>query len=235
MLTPALEKLLVFQDRDQRRLALEAQVRHVPEEIATVRRKIEEERASIEAAKAGWREVETRRKTVETEIGAVEQKINRFKSQQLEVRKNDEYQALGHEIEAAQAQVQVLEEEEIKVLYGIDEAKDRVKAVEGEAARSIGLHEERIRLLEAKGAELQQELATVQTELATTRAAVPEAAMAIYQRLVRITSLPLCVPLREHKCTGCHLKVSSGVESEARGGVKFVCCDNCGRIVFWES
>ena len=117
MPSPALEKLLVFQDRDQRRVALELQVLHLPEEIVAVRRKIEEDRAAIEAAKAGWREAETRRKALETEIGGVEQKLSRFKSQQLEVRKNDEYQALGHEIAAGQAQVLAFEEEEIKVLY----------------------------------------------------------------------------------------------------------------------
>ena len=56
MLSPALEKLLVFQDRDQRRLALETQIKHVPDEIAVVRRRIEEDRAGVEAAKAAWRE-----------------------------------------------------------------------------------------------------------------------------------------------------------------------------------
>jgi len=235
MPSPALEKLLVFQDRDQRRVALELQVLHLPEEIVAVRRKIEEDRAAIEAAKAGWREAETRRKALETEIGGVEQKLSRFKSQQLEVRKNDEYQALGHEIAAGQAQVLAFEEEEIKVLYQIDEARDRVKAAEAAAAQSISLHEARIRTLEQKGAEMQRDLAALQADLAAARAAVPEAALAIYQRLAKNMALPLCVPLREQKCSGCHLKVCSGVESEARAGSKTVCCDNCGRIVFWET
>ena len=235
MLSPALEKLLVFQDRDQRRMALETQIKHVPEEIAAVRRKIDEDRASVETAKVAGREVETRRKTLETEIGATQQKIARIKSQQLEVRKNDEYQALGHEIETAEAQVLALEEVEIKLLYEIDAAKDRLKSAEAESARSIALHEARIRTLEGKAGELQRDLAALQADLATAHAAVPEAMLTVYHRLAKNTAWPLCVPLREQKCSGCHLKVSSGIESEARAGGKTVCCDNCGRIVYWES
>ena len=38
MLPPAIEKLLVFQDRDQRRAALESLIVQVPVEFAAVRR-----------------------------------------------------------------------------------------------------------------------------------------------------------------------------------------------------
>lgn len=234
MLSPALEKLLIFQDRDQKRVVLEQQIKHSPDEIAAVRRKIEEEKAGVETAKAGWREVEGKRKALETEIGATEQKIIRFKSQQLEVKKNDAYQALGHEIEHAEAAIRGFEEEEIKVLYGLDEAKDRVKAAEAEFARSVAVHEGRIKALQEKESNLRAELTELQSQLESSRAAVPEPMLAVYVRLAKKTPLPLCVPIRDHKCQGCHLKVSSGVESDARGGQKLVACDNCGRLVYTE-
>lgn len=234
MLSPALEKLLIFQDRDQKRVALETQLKHAPDEVAAVRRKIDEEKVAVETAKAGWRDVETRRKSLETEVGLIEQKIVRFKSQQLEVKKNDAYQALGHEIEQAEASIRALEETEIQVLYDLDTAKDRVKAAEAEAAKSVAVHEGRIKALQEKETNLRAELAALQAELETARAAVPEPTLAVYVRLAKKVALPLCVPLRDHKCHGCHLKVSSGVESDARGGQKLTACDNCGRIVFVE-
>jgi predicted nucleic acid-binding Zn-ribbon protein len=235
MLSPALEKLLVFQDRDQRRLALETQIKHVPDEIAVMRRRIEEDRAGVEAAKAAWRETEAKRKTIESEIGAAEQKAARFKTQQLEVRKNDEYQALGHEIETVQAQVAALEEQELLAMYGLDEAKARVQAAEVAAAAAVALHEARIRTLQEKEATMHQELAALQGELDKARAEVPVPAMEVYVRIVKRVSLPVCVPLLEQRCMGCNLKVSSGVASDARAGAKLVNCDNCGRIVFYES
>lgn len=234
MPSPALEQLLVFQDRDQRRLSLESQIRQVPDEIAAVRRKIEEEKNGLEAAKGALREAEARRKALETEIGLAEQRVARFKTQQLEVRKNDEYQALGHQIETVQAEVGSLEEKELEAMYAIDEAKARLKEAEGVVAQAIAAHEGRIKLLQEKETTMRGQLAALQSELETARAAVAPPALEAYSRIVKRTPLPVCVPLREQKCAGCHLKVSNGVETDARAGNKLVYCDNCGRIVYWD-
>lgn len=235
MPSPALEQLLVYQDRDQRRLSLESQIRQVPDDIAAVRRKIEEEKHGLEAAKGALREAEARRKALETEIGLAEQKTARFKTQQLEVRKNDEYQALGHQIEAVQAEVGTLEEKELEAMYAIDEAKKRLKEAEGAVAQAIAAHEGRIKLLQEKDTTMRDQLVALQSDLATARAAVPAPALEAYGRLAKRLPLPVCVPLREQKCAGCHLKVSNGVETDARAGGKLVYCDNCGRLVYWES
>ncbi len=234
MLSPALEKLLVFQDRDQRRLSLETQIKHVPEEIAAVRRKIEEEKTGLESAKLALREAEAKRKALESEIGSAEQKMARFKTQQLEVRKNDEYQALGHQIETAQAEIGALEEKELESMYAIDESKRRMKEAEAVAAQEVAAHEGRIKLVQEKETTLRSDLVAVLAELEKSRVEVPPPSLEAYGRIVKRVPLPVVVPLREQKCTGCHLKVSNGVETDARVGGKIVYCDNCGRIVYRE-
>ena len=105
MLTPVLEKLLILQDRDIRRRGLEAQLRSIPQEVALVERKIASERAAIDAAKNELKELETNKKLFETEIGMAEGKLAKYRTQQSQVRKNDEYQALGHEIETTEAAI----------------------------------------------------------------------------------------------------------------------------------
>jgi predicted nucleic acid-binding Zn-ribbon protein len=125
MPTPTIEKLLILQERDQQRLSLDNQVKAVPREIAAVEQKIAAEKAAFEAARGEARELEAKKKAVENEIGAVQDRLARYKSQQLLVRKNDEYQALGVEIDHAQAEIGAQEEEELKVMYAIDEAEHR--------------------------------------------------------------------------------------------------------------
>ena len=235
MLSPALEKLLVYQDRDQRRLSLEDQIKRAPDEIAAVRRKIEEEKAGLEAAKGALREAETKRKALENEIALAEQKVARFKTQQLEVRKNDEYQALGHQITTVQAEIGALEEKELEAMYGIDEAKKCLNEAESVVAQAVAAHEGRIKLLQEKEATLRAELTTAQAEQEKARGEVPPPALETYVRIAKRVPLPVVVALREQKCSGCHLKVSNGVETDARAGGKIVYCDNCSRIVFCES
>jgi len=90
-----LTQLLVVQDRDARRRQLEQQLAAVPGDRARVEKEIAAEKAAIEAAKQELRELETKKKLLETEIGSAETKLAKYRTQQLSVKKNDEYQALG--------------------------------------------------------------------------------------------------------------------------------------------
>jgi hypothetical protein len=229
-----MDKLLVLQDRDTQRLALEEQLKAVPRDIASVEQKIAAERAAIETAKAEWRELEAKRKLLETEISTAEAHVARYRTQQLQVRKNDEYQALTHEIETTQASVGKLEEEELTVLFGIDEAKQRFAAAEAVLKANIAGHEERIRTLRERGTSLQAEVQAAQAAAAEARAAVPDELLRRYDRLAAKPGLPACVPVTGGRCGGCHLKVSANVEMEARKAVEVATCDQCSRVVYWQ-
>lgn len=235
MPTPTLEKLLVLQERDQQRLSLESQLRVVPREVAAVEQLIAAEKAAIEATRGDLQGFEVKRKTIENEVGAAEERLAKYKSQQLLVRKNDEYQALGVEIGHTQAQIDALEEEELTVMYAIDDAKRKFAAAEAELKQNIAGHEARIRLLRERETNLQSELQAAQAAVAAARAPLDEPSLRAYDRLVDKPGQPVVVPIHEGKCGGCHLKISFNVDSETRKADKLVICDQCGRIVYWEA
>ena len=230
---PALDSLLILQDRDSKRLGLEAQLKAVPGEIAAVEKKIGAEKAAIDAARTELRELETKKKLLETEIGLAEQKLAKYKTQQVTVRKNDEYQALGHEIETTEKAIGALEEQELGILYSIDEAKKRFTEAEAVLKQNISGHEARIRAHKEREASLTAELAEAKSALLAARGPVGEPALRVYGRIAA-RQQPVVVALRGGKCSGCHLKVSSEVESEARKGEKLATCDQCGRIVWFD-
>lgn len=239
MPSPVLESLLIVQDRDRHRRDLEAQLRAVPTEVATVENRIAAEKGAIENARTELRELEVRKKALETEIAAAEQKLAQYKTQQLSVRKNDEYQALGHQIDTAQAAIGELEGRELEIMYAIDEARKRFVAAEAELKANISGHESRIRALREREQNVTAELKTAEAEFATVRKTVAEPHLRIYDRIAT-RNMPAVVPIHGGKCGGCHLKVSSDVESAARGrigepGAALPTCDQCGRIVYWES
>jgi uncharacterized protein len=233
---PAIETLLILQDRDTRRVGLEAQLKAVPIDIALVERSISDEKAAIEAARLELRELESKKKLLETEIGSAETTLGKYRTQQLGVRKNDEYQALGHEIANVQAQIGELEGRELEVMFTIDAAKKKFAAAEVVLKQNISGHEARIRLLRERGENLAKELATAQADVASARVPVAPPFIRAYDRMAA-RGLPAVVPIRDGKCGGCHLKVSSEVESAARGKGpegQLAACDQCNRIVYWE-
>lgn len=238
MLTPTLEKLLVLQDRDTKRLGIEKQLKAVPSEIAVVEQKIASEKAAIETAKAELMALESKKKLIETEIGSTETKLGKYKTQQVQVRKNDEFKALGLEIEHTEAAIAALEGQELEVMYAIDEAKKKFAAAEAVLKQNIAGHETRIRNLKERETNLGAELKAAQAEVAAARTPVEEPALRVYDRIAA-RQQPVCVPVRGNTCGGCHLKVSAEVESAVRGKGdvtgKLATCDQCGRIVWWDA
>jgi predicted nucleic acid-binding Zn-ribbon protein len=238
MLTPTLEKLLVLQDRDTKRLGLEKQLKAVPSEIAVVEQKIASEKTAIETAKAELMSLESKKKMIENEIGSAETKLGKYKTQQVQVRKNDEFKALGLEIEHTEAAIAVLEGQELEVMYAIDEAKKKFVAAEAVLKQNIAGHETRIRNFKEREVNLAAELNAAKNEVAAARVPVEEPALRVYDRIAA-RQQPVCVPVRGNTCGGCHLKVSAEVESAVRGKGdvtgKLATCDQCGRIVWWDA
>lgn len=237
MLSPTLEKVLILQNRDARRRSLAEQLAAVPEDIKLVESKIARERAAIEDARTELKRLESQKKLLETDIGSAEDRMERYKSQQMAVRKNDEYQALGHEIETVAGQISELEGQELEIMFAIDEARKRFAAAEAELKANISGHEERIATLKARETGLRTELQTAEAEEAEARRPLSEPVLRLYDRIAG-RQMPVCVPLHGGKCGGCHLKVSSEVESASRGtprDTELATCDQCGRLVYWES
>ncbi|HVU34998.1 MAG TPA: hypothetical protein VHE61_16305 [Opitutaceae bacterium] len=238
-MSPIIESLLVLQDRDRHRRDLDAQLKAVPGEIATVENRIAAEKAAIENARVEMKDLEVKKKSIETEIGSAEQKLGQYKTQQLSIRKNDEYQALGHQIDNLQAEIGGLEGKELEIMYAIDEAKKRFAAAEAQLKANISGHESRIRTLREREQNLTAELKTADADLAAARAPLGEPQRRVYDRIAA-RNMPAVVPIHAGKCGGCHLKVSSEVESAARGKAAdptaaLPTCDQCGRIVYWEA
>ena len=233
MVAISLEKLLVLQERDRKRLAFEQQLSSVPRERAIIEAKIASEKGAIESAKAEWHGLESKKKQLEMEIGSAEDKIGKYKTQQSQVRKNDEYQALTHEIDTAQTAIGKLEEQEIGIMLSIDEAKKRFAAAEAELKQNIKGHESKISALKEREAQLHTDVKAAQDTVAEARQVVPPQQLKIYDRIAIKPGHPVCVPVTAARCGGCHLKVSANVEMEARKLEQVTTCDQCGRIVYW--
>jgi uncharacterized protein len=232
----AIETLLILQDRDKRRVELEAQLKAIPADIALVERDIGEEKGAIEAARTGLRELESKKKLLETEIGSAEQTLAKYRTQQLSLRKNDEYKAMGHEIETVQGQISEMEGRELEIMFSIDLAKKKFADAEGVLKQNISGHEARIKMLRERGENVAAEHVTALAAVAQARTPVDAGYLRAYDRM-SVRGLPAVVAIRGGKCGGCHLKVSSEVESAARGKgdqTQPVTCDQCGRIVYWE-
>lgn len=231
---PAIEPLLILQDREQTRRSLVQQLGAVPGDQARVQQKIDEEKAAIEAAKSEWQELESKKKLLETEIGSAEDRLAKYKTQQSLVKKNDEYQALGHEIETVEGEISQLEEQELEVMYNIDEAKERFAAAEQELKDNIAEYQDRLQVLDERASRLKADLAVAEAACDEAKAGLAAKPLRLFEQVAE-RMFPACVAVEGGKCGGCHLRVSGEAEGVARKGEDLGRCDQCGRIIWWES
>lgn len=230
---PAVDHLLILQNRDTKRIQLEAEIKSIPDAIRAVEEKVRLEKQAIEDARSELKGLETGKKLIETEIGATRDTLGKYKTQQSLVRKNDEYQALGQQIETTEAAIDALEEKELGVMFAIDEARQRFIAAEKVLKDNIAGHESRIATLREREKNLLAQLVAAQDEVAAAREPLPALALRLYDRIATRTQ-PVIVAVRGGTCDGCHLKISGESEANARKGEVLATCDQCGRIIWWD-
>ena len=231
---PAIEPLLILQDREQTRRSLNQNLAAVPGDRARVQAKIDAEQNAIEGAKAELRELETSKKLLETEIGSAEDKLGKYRTQQSLVKKNDEYQALGHEIETAEAEISKFEERELEIMYEIDSAKERFAEAEKKLQDNIADHEGKLKVLAERETSLTAELKEAEGTVEVARSDLDVKSLRLFDQIAPRT-FPVCAAVEGGKCGGCHLKVFGESEGIARKGEELSRCDQCGRIIWWGS
>lgn len=214
---------------------IERDLAYLPKERASTQKKIADLEAEIAAGKQLVKELEVRGKSIETEMGEVEEQGLKYKNQQLLVKKNEEYQALTHEIELTQSKVSDLEEKEIELLYELDEARKKQVDDEAVCREKIDAEQRFLGRLDEKESNLKGEVDAAKQALADVEASIEKPMLSIYRRVSRGLKFPIIVSQKNAKCQGCHMRVSSSVEVEVMKGNEITTCDNCGRILYFDA
>ena len=115
-----IESLLVLQDRDQRILALEEDMKRIPADKESAKNRLANDLASVANAKKAVQENEVAIKNVELDIGTRKNTLERLKVQQYETKKNDEFTALENETKRYNEEVDQLETTELELMEKAD-------------------------------------------------------------------------------------------------------------------
>src|SRR5882724_10544368 len=120
---PDVQNLIELQQADREVLRLKEEIAALPKRVAAIEEKLAGTKAVLENARVAVKADEANRRKYETAIKDVQQKISKYRDQSLEVKTNEQYRALMHEIHA--------NEDKILELMVTAEAREKnVKAAE---------------------------------------------------------------------------------------------------------
>jgi len=230
-MTETIASLLALQDKDQRLRTLRHEMEAIPGEKAAKERLIAESAARLDGARARSREIEVQKKSLEVEAAAKREQIARYRTQQMQTRKNEEFTAFAHEIASAEKVVSDLEDRELVLMEEAESLKPQIASAEQTYQSEKLKYEAQISVLGEKTANLKDRVAEL--EAARTEAAklIDEDLLDRYERLFRTKNGTAVVALEHDVCTGCHMKVMTQTTVELRGEKSIVSCPQCGRIL----
>lgn len=188
--------------------------------------------AALSALKSRAQHLEMDRKTLELDAGTRRESINRLKTQQYETRKNDEFRAMGNEIERYEKEIQRIEDQELELMDQAEKLKVEVAAEEKKASGARDSIARQMADLDEKAKTLEGRLNELTTERTELSGKVEEDLLSRFERLFASKGDAAIVALEHEVCTGCHMKVTTQTAHRVKNGKEIVSCEQCGRILY---
>jgi len=226
-----IDRLWALRDLDERAFALRAELKRFPEQRAALERAVAEQAARLERHRADVGANQLKRREIEREIESFTTQERKFRSQLPAVKKNEEYQALLHEIEGARRKRSDLETE---VLLAF-ESEERLSGDRAEAERALkGAQRdaaERTQRIDAEESAIRERLLGIDAERATHLGGLPPGTRARYERIHQSKEGRAVVAIQKGACGGCFRGQPPQILQDARRRDRLQICEGCGRIV----
>ena len=227
-----LEQLLVLQDRQQKIKQIQAEIKTLPIQRDHLEAQLAASAASVDTLKQKGRHLEMDRKKLELDVGTRAETISRLKTQQYQTRKNDEFQAIGHEIERYENEIRKLEDQELEVMIEADKLKAEIEAADKTARATKESISRQLTDLETKSKTLESRQEELAKERDTLASKIDGDLLHRFERLFNSKGDAAVVAIEHGVCTGCHMKVTTATAARVKTGREIVSCENCGRILY---
>jgi predicted nucleic acid-binding Zn-ribbon protein len=230
---PDIEKLLELQVADKEIRRLQDEVAALPKRVAVIEQKLAGTKAHLEKVRAAAKSDDANRKKFEANIKDLQGKISKYRDQSLDVKTNEQYKALLHEIEFAEAEVRLNEDRILEVMVNVDARDKEVRAAEAELKAETAEIEKEKEDARRVTAEDQKKLSEWNAKRDSLRHGISEDVLRQYERVARFRGTGLA-EVRDQKCTGCQVKLRPQTYNEVRNGEKVMICESCSRVYYFN-
>ena len=227
-----LEQLLILQDRQQKIKQIQAEIKNLPLHRQNLEAQLAAGIAALAALKHKAQHLEMDRKRLELDAGTRQESISRLRTQQYETRKNDEFRAMGNEIERYEKEIRLIEDQELELMDQAEKLKVELQAEEKKASGSRESIARQMADLEEKGETLESRLRELTIERSELAGKIDEDILVRFERLFASKGDAAIVALDHEVCTGCHMKVTTQTAHRVKNGKEIVSCEQCGRILY---
>jgi predicted nucleic acid-binding Zn-ribbon protein len=228
-----LKNLMELQVADREIRRLKDEVAALPKRVAAIEERLAATKAQLEKARAAVKGDEAARKKFETSIQDLQGKISKYRDQSLDVKTNDQYKALMHEIEFSQQEIRANEDRILDLMVNAETREKQVKAAEAELKAETAEIEKEKAVAREKTAEDEKLLAEWNAKRAGLLSGVDPDLLRHYERVAKFRGTGLS-EVRNQKCSACQMMLRPQTYNEVRSGDKVIICESCQRVLYFD-
>lgn len=228
-----LQQLMELQALDDQRKEVRSGLERLPEQRAALELAQGEAEAGVTSAAEAVKEAEAEQRRAETELQDQEALLKRLESQQPQVKTNEAYTALLHEIDAAKEAISSCETRILEAMETIEGARARQEGAEASRDRELSRIAAAGKALDEQDAKLSARLADLDGEREALVAAIDSGLIAQYDRIAKRHGSGVARVLHE-TCQGCRVNIPTQLHIELLRGERLITCQRCKRILIPE-
>lgn len=225
--------LLKLQDLELRIEACKAREIEIPKQKGKFEVYRKRLAAELEEREKRCRDLALEQRTCESEVDQLQNQVRKYDQQLFSVKKNEEYQALLHEIEMIKKQIGIKEERILTIMEDIEDARVRLE----EDRKRIQAEQHKVdEQCAAVDHELQEAIAQrkqLENQCVPLENNIDKPLLNTYRRIRKNKkSGAVLVHLNDEVCSGCNMTIPAQIVNEVMAGEKLHTCNHCGRLLY---
>jgi uncharacterized protein len=232
---PHLKSLIELQAVDLRMIGIRERLDRFPKKLAEVEAGVTAAKQQVAAAKEALLTGQKERKTFEMDVDQWKERAKKYRSQSGEVKSNEAYKALLHEIQNAEDEVAKAEDRLLERMVSGEEYDRKVKASEAAVKEVAASASKERQAIQAEYNAAQKELTAAEAVRAAAIAAVPEDLVDHYERIAKRHGGIALAEIRGEGCGQCGVHIRPHVIQKLQrdSNDEFFHCETCTRILYY--
>jgi predicted nucleic acid-binding Zn-ribbon protein len=230
-----IENLLALQEKDNRILQLERELKDIPERKKMELERLEEHRREVEEAETLMKAKQASMGEFELEVESHKEQISKLRQQQLDLKTNQEFKAMDSEIDNVEKKIDALEDQQLAMMDEIETVSTSLAIHKQELSKEEGSVKRDCQAWDDRASVLQKDLKAAQVEREEAVKGVTNTELFTNYQRVHSRRENALVAVVDGICGGCHMQLPPYVVHEVKKQAHIedgvVSCDYCGRLL----
>jgi len=232
--THPLEAIVALQKKDLRLIRLLREVQDIPKRKDDIEQQVNGFKRKLEETSEQRKKIEVKINELENETSLANDRITKYKQQQMDADTNEQYRAFVKEIGTVEEEIKEFEEQEINFLEKLEDLKKSENKYNNHLSEAQESISDELKELDERNNELNERLEQMKADRKLSAEKCDPLILKKYVRILQNKKDIAVVQVSDTNncCGGCHMQLPPQIINDAKNINKIVNCNFCGRIVY---